>query len=473
MADTNLENMELFPEGNVSAHFSQNPKAGKAANKSPNIANKIGGGTETQAQNSSASDNADKLTKRYTLIINYPKMSLGGIEVSLAKLMRYSLRNGHRVIWLTTGSHYEKADFPDVVKDKRLEIFIYKKNTRSWKLPDLRFHKEERVVMLSSDVSQYVVAEAMKRKYQIKEFKHFLLIAHYAGCRFFPDKWFTHDFAQKFAYSYYQRIIKRVAANNCLMFFSVKHVETYEKYFHVKIDNRQEKILPDLGEPDPLSLENMKVRCKERRERFVIISCARFDFPHKAYLLGLIDSFVKIKEKYPWAVLQIAGNGEGENQIMQKIKKLPGNVQESIQLLGLVSHDKLKEYYLNANLVIGLDGAACDGLRCGIPTLFVRHYSENCETYGFCECEKDIAQRQDPGKDIVPYIEHCMEMSEEEYIGYGLKGYDAVYKTFPYDPEYFYHQTNAEDSMTIRFPMEVMLGKFLGTCILMKEKING
>ena len=66
-----------------------------------------------------------------------------------------------------------------------------------------------------------------------------------------------------------------------------------------------------------------------------------------------------------------------------------------------------------------------------------------------------------------------MEMSEEEYIGYGLKGYDAVYKTFPYDPEYFYHQTNAEDSMTIRFPMEVMLGKFLGTCILMKEKING
>ncbi len=44
MADTNLENMELFPEGNVSAHFSQNPKAGKAANKSPNIANKIGGG---------------------------------------------------------------------------------------------------------------------------------------------------------------------------------------------------------------------------------------------------------------------------------------------------------------------------------------------------------------------------------------------------------------------------------------------
>lgn len=414
----------------------------------------------------------DSAPQKYTLIINYPKMSLGGIEVGLANLMKYSLREGHRVIWLTTKSHYECADFPDVIGDSRLEIFVFKKNTRSWKLPKLNFDKREKVIMLSADVSQYVVEEEMKRMVKVKEFKHFLLIAHYTGCRFFPDKWFIHSFSREYAYRYYRKIIQRVAANNCLLFFSIKQVEAYEKYFGLKIENKMKKILPDLGEPEPLLLENVKARCEERKERFVITSCARFDFPHKAYLLGLIDSFKKVKEKYPWVTLQIAGGGEGENQIRQRIEKLPTNVKKSIRLLGLVSYAKLKEYYLNSHLAIGLDGAACDALRCAVPTLFVRHYSEKCETYGFCESEDDISQREDPGEDVVPYIQNCIEMSSDQYIDFAVKGYNALQKMLKRDPDYFYHQTDAIDDMTVQFPTEVLLGKFLATQILLKEKLG-
>ena len=43
----------------------------------------------------------EKERNNYTLIINYPVLGAGGIETCLVALMRYYLKQGNRVIWLT------------------------------------------------------------------------------------------------------------------------------------------------------------------------------------------------------------------------------------------------------------------------------------------------------------------------------------------------------------------------------------
>ena len=409
-------------------------------------------------------------TGKYTLIINYPNLKLGGIEVNFVKLMRYSLKKGHRVIWITTQGGYDKAAFPDIISNGRLEICFYEKFERLFAIPDIKFHKGEKVVMLTCDVRQYVTVEALRRKACVKEFKHFLVIAHFTGNVYYPDRWFSGTFIHKFVYQYYQRIIKRVIQNDCLRAFSMEHLDAYEKYYHLTIKDKSLKILPDFEEEEPFPVHNTKSRCKERAEKFVITTCARFAFPHKGYLLGLVDCFGSVKAEYPWISMQIVGYGDGEAELRKRIDAQPESVKKDIQLLGMVPNDKLKEYYAKSHLIIGLEGAAVDGVKCGIPTLIVRNYSESCETYGFCEEIGDLALRGEPGHNIIPYIIKGIQMKDETYMNYAVKGYEALQQKMKHNPNYFFQQEKAKSHSTVHFPVEAMLGRILNLTIFLREK---
>ena len=104
----------------------------------------------------------------------------------------------------------------------------------------------------------------------------------------------------------------------------------------------------------------------------------------------------------------------------------PETVRRDIHLLGMLTPDALEQCYKDSHLIVGLAGAIIDGARCGIPSLVVRHYNENCETYGFLDEVPEKTLSEEPGDDIVPLIEECINMEWEAYLEHVEKGYQIV-----------------------------------------------
>lgn len=411
--------------------------------------------------------------EKYTLVINYPTLSAGGIEVSLAALMRYSLSEGHRVIWITTTHCLQEIAFTGIADDPRLEIVISERWNRYFGVADIRFQESERVVMISCRAMSYIVAEEIKRRARVRSFQHFFTVAHFAGSAYYPDRYLKHKWVRSIVFHFWKKIVSRLVENDCLRAFSLKHLECYEDYYGVPIPDKPDKVIPafDFAHRE-FDLPNAENRARERSRRFVITTCSRFTFPHKGYLLGLIDAFRIIKAKYPYAELWIIGHGEGETALREKIGMLPPDAQSGVKMVGLVSPDDLQGYYKQSNLIVGLAGAIWDGAMSGIPSLVVRHYCYDCETYGYFGDASNKVLSEEQGEGIVPYIEATINMEQEAYIDHARKGYAAACDCDESEenPNYFFEQRNAASAITVYRPWEPILGRILYVMFMIRDR---
>lgn len=405
-----------------------------------------------------------------TLVINYPQLHSGGIEVSLAALIKHSLNNGIRVIWITNHGSFKKVIDSKILGEDRLEIVFHEKINKILSVPEISFGSDEHVIMITCRALQYVVSERIKAKAHINDFKHFLIVAHFTGDEYYPDRCFK--IGQRFVYRFYRRILQRVVRNDCLRAFQEKHLECYEEYYKLMFPNKNRMVLDKLTPEETFDFENTLTRSKERKDCFIITTCARFDFPHKGYLIGLIDEFARLKPYYKQIKLQIVGYGMGKTMLEEKINNLNDGIKKDIYLLGALPHDDLMECYKKSHLVIGLAGAVSDGARSGIPSLVVRHYSYNCEAFGFYFEASEKVLDEEPGDDIIPFIEKCITMNNADYISIGRYGYETVIAKKIYNPNYFFQQENAKNNITVKYPYEAIVGRILYVYSELKDKMK-
>jgi glycosyltransferase involved in cell wall biosynthesis len=64
----------------------------------------------------------------------------------------------------------------------------------------------------------------------------------------------------------------------------------------------------------------------------------------------LIKSFSILVNKYPKAILRIAGEGSAKNKLMRLTRKL--SIRSNVVFLGQINHDKMKQEYANSTFVI-------------------------------------------------------------------------------------------------------------------------
>lgn len=419
----------------------------------------------------------DMEEKKYTLIINYPNLAAGGIETYLAALMRYYLKEGHRVIWITTTKHKRRIMFKGLTEESGLEITIWEKGSRYLSIPRIRFQEDERVIMLSCRAMQYVVGEGLKRRAKTREFKHFYTVAHFTGDSYYPDSCMKTVLGKQIVYRYWQKILKRMIANDCLMGFSEVHLNSYEAYYHVPISGKMERLVPII-DSDPVYFDerNTATREQERQERFVITTCGRLVFPHKAYILGLVDSYCRLKEKYPQIMLQIIGDGSGQEELKARVSGLPQSLRQDIILIGAVSPDELEDYYKKSHVIVGLAGAIINGAWSGIPSIVVRHYCDVCEAYGFVEDAFYQTLSEEKGEEITPLLERCITMSPEEYLRHGRAGFDRVqedYAAMSDEPSYcYFEQSGLENTVIVRNLLDRVMGRILYVIVELKNRFK-
>lgn len=409
---------------------------------------------------------------KYTLIVNYPVLAAGGIEQSLAAMMKFFLDDGHRVIWITTNQHIKNVAFPELLNDPRLEI-VFSKWSRIFGTPRISLQEDERVIMLTCQALKYVVSEGIRRKAKTKNFMHYYVVAHFTGSIYYPELGWENKLLKRIAFRFWKKILQRIVDQDCILGFGPKHLQCYEEHYGVSIPNPDKRLVPNYQyEKLAMDMDTVQKKCAQRDSKFIITTCSRLEFPHKAYVLGLIDNFAAVKQQYPQAVLQIIGYGSGEHEVQSQINSLPENIRKDIELIGMVSPETLKEYYKKAHLVVGLAGSAITGALCGTPTLLVRHYCRNCETYGFFADAPDKTLCEDKGESIIPYITSCIEMDIQSYTTEVERAFDALSYFVGPAKDSFFQNYKEHCPLVVKDPCESLLGWLLHVMYSIGRRLN-
>lgn len=388
------------------------------------------------------------MENKKTLIINYESMRSGGIEVNLAYLMQYAIEHMYRVIWLTSLQAFKEAKFRYIIENKKIEkIYLSQKEILYGMYPRINFDKNEYVVMVSPHTNSFIFAENIRKHAHVAEFNHFLLISHFTSPFYYPETTFDNCFLRNTWKLYYKKIANILIERDNVRGFDEKHLIEYEKRYKVKIPELSKKVLLGLIPCGDLNYDKLKEKAKSRTQAFNILACTRFDFPHKGFVIGLIEAFTRLKRQHHELRLKIIGYGEGRNKLEEKINILNENVKNDIQVIDELDYLELRKEIQNSHLTVGLAGTSMESARCGVPTLVVRHYTYKCETYGFIQNSQNNLLGTGPGEEIDNYVCKIIEMSDNEYIDMCYSTLEICKEKTSYDPSYLFEQKCSQNSL--------------------------
>ena len=381
-----------------------------------------------------------------TIIINYKALLVGGVQNYIFDVVNRYIELGYRVIWIRR----KKLIISDIYK----EIMINK--VENYKLSALQLHlfkniplnlsSEDEVVILSFKCQDHARALKIKKSNPDINIRTLYLIPHFTESEIFPEQDFS--ILKASVNRRMAEIYKKWIDAGNILFFNAKHIQALEKAYGLTIKDKVELMVPYMSKVAPFEYKEAILRYD--LNNFKIVAASRFEFPHKGFMIGLIREFTKIKELCPGASLYLIGEGNGKSLIDEEICKLNRNIAQDIHVLGMMSEEKLINFYKTCQLSISVAGCASLSASLGVITLPARHYTYNCEVYGFLPESKECFLETKPGNPVLPYIKKILNTSREEYVEYSKIAYDTILNRIkPIDTKKFFVMKNYDINYNI------------------------
>lgn len=358
------------------------------------------------------------------------QMNLGGLQKYIITLIRRLIKENYLIIWIAPkGKLIVDKGFEKDLFNSNVLIIQEDFNDFFWlKKIQLPIKVEDKVETMGFFITDYIYFEYIKRRYRKVNFKNIFWVAHFEGIGSKSLPKIIKPLVDK----YFNKKIQELDEHNNIFYNNIGHLKYFENKYNYKVKFPSKKIYLKSPNREFTLFKEELVKNKYRSESFNILTISRFDFPHKGYLLGLIDNYVDLKKKYKNIKLFIIGYGEGKNQVLEKINNISNEIKKDIYLIGKVEYDKLNQYFDKVDLYIGLAGTVRDAALNSVISIPVRHYSLVCEGYGFLPESKEFIISNKKGNPIEKYIEEAINLNEEEYINLSK----ASYNTFEVDPNY-------------------------------------
>lgn len=364
------------------------------------------------------------VNKKETFMFIQKEMILGGIQTYLIRTIKLLKQNNNRIIWIRpTGGKVDEG-FESELFDGYVEIINVNFDNMFW-INDLnmKIDEDEEIIAYAFSLYNFAFLEMIKNKYKTKKINNFFWVPHFKEKAVFIEE-FLNKSLQSLARKYVRKIILSMEENNNIIYVYQSHLETFEKVYNYKVENPEKKVTGTAYREIKPFDEELCIK-RSIRETFNIITIGRFSFPHKAYILGLIRKYGKLKDKYNKLSLTIIGYGPDEDKVLDEINKLSNHARRDVNLVGKVEYGTLEKFLSLANLNIGVASTIVDGAITGLISVPVRHYTENCEGYGYLPNSRWCTESSKPGVSIENYIEDVINMSNEEYINLSKKAYDT------------------------------------------------
>lgn len=370
----------------------------------------------------------------------YEHLKLGGIEKNIIEQIIAYSQMRIRIVWLRYGNENDIYEpWIKILEDNNVEIIDVDINSKCLiKCQEIQFENDEIIYATCYEPMDFLRLELISQSYK-NSFNMFYIVPHFEGVTNYLEERFYFKTTKRKVEKKLSIIYDRWYTNGSILFFNAKHEQEMSRRYKIDCIDK-EKIYKSTLKPKKFD-KKLAIK-RSKRQEFRIITCGRFEFPHKGYMIGLIDSFVKLKVKYPFLKLDIIGYGVHEEYIKHYINCINTDYKDDITLIGKVSPQELTKYFDNSHLNVSVAGALTEGAYSGLVSLAARHYCNKCEVYGWLN--KDSVNMLDsrPGNSVEEYIESLINMDDESYIKLCLESYEYAINTKESDPEWLFKQKN-------------------------------
>lgn len=339
-------------------------------------------------------------------VFKYSDMRLGGIQNILYNHVKYCLKRNIQVMWIIPHKTDIHNGFKDVINENDIIICNEKQVKRI--LPSL-IDENTRVLSYSFGLKDFLYMSKALSYYHTCECRNYFVISNFQGPNIFLEE-NVKGRERIAAFDLMKKFYSELGCSGQLLFCASKQADALQEHYRIKLC--QVRIIALTKEENfQLNEEVLKRRFESRN----ILTVSRFDFPHKAYVLGLIDAFSEVQKQITDSELTIIGYGSGDVEVKKKISLLDVSVQDKITVIPGVSPTELESYFNNAMAFIGVAGALGNAASCGLVSLVARHFCPECEVYGYYSQNSDKVISDEPGEYVVPYIKKLLDMPYREY----------------------------------------------------------
>lgn len=409
-----------------------------------------------------------EMKQQRVLLIIDPNLAMGGVGENAMRWMEYYAKQGVRVIWLASDPTQCFPTWKKVLDDCGVEIvtpdhYLDLNLDGAWVTAVSFFIRD--YIFLSSLLSFYTQAD-IHIFYMIPNLKD--QIANFMEV--------DYDSPQKeTVIAQLAPIHQRMDAQGRLLFAHPEHITTIEEAYGGKVLQPKERLMARLSEKIIYEQGLANSRCESRKESFRIITCGRFDFPYKGYIIGLVREYALLKPRYPQLKLEIIGGGSDEQELLDVIASLSPEITEDITLHGMVDYKDLKGYFDQCHLNVGTGGAVRDGAITGIPSIPVTDISAyTCEVSGFFLGDKSIWSITTNPMDLKPLIVQAIEATEEDYLHLCRKAYDTFAEEYQgRNQNWLLDQRNQEEAVVLDEDLQVLLNISFGFVEKQVEFVTG
>ena len=350
----------------------------------------------------------------YLIIYINDNLLLGGIETYIYKqIKQYKENKNVHFCWIGAKKPLIDKIFKELFIEQSVLTIKRKIKIKALKKYCKDLHIDY-VKIITFDPFKFAKAEMLKNKLKPLKVDTFYFVPHFEGETLYLEEGEKAEKRKNAVNRKIAPLFKKMQANDNIKYFSQTHILKMTDNYGYVVDDEIGGLVPPNIEVRQFNISEKKALYQ--RDVFKILSISRFEFPHKGYLIGLIRAFALLKEKYSNLELIIVGYGGHKFLIDEEISKIDQKIKQSIKLVGAVPPDELFEYYDDANINISLAGACSNGAKRGCLSIPVRHYTYECEVYGFLPQSKSHIVSTKPGNSVIEIIENVIHMTEEEYI---------------------------------------------------------
>lgn len=357
---------------------------------------------------------------------------IGGIETYVYKSIKGIIKKGDKAGWISNDFSKINPAFSALLDEK--EVYLIDRGKARQKIAKMCTEGEfVRINVITFCPRDFVCAEILKKELEKLPIDTFLFVPHFQGDFLYLEEGFQGN-ARNIVEKKLSTTYQKMEQNGNLLYFSRKHLTEYRKRYGCKESDFSHVNIPEISAK--IEFNEDRVKTVFNQAEFTILSVSRLEFPHKGYVLGLVDAFESLCQEYESIRLVIVGDGDGMPILRKKIDGLRKGIAQRIEIVGAVSPNELSAYYDRANVLVSLAGCFTLGARRGVLSLPARHYTEKCEVYGYLPESKDFSLADSEGYDVIPFLREIIDMPLNEY----MRRCRDCYESFPIQGQKYFDQ---------------------------------
>lgn len=338
------------------------------------------------------------------VVLAFSHFDTGGLQTLIIRTAKWCKLNS-----IDCTLFYKTCDnnMFELCKNELIEVIpSFKSKDIIKKLTNILYEHDD-LTIITFELPEFLYFESIRlKKFKRKNIRHLIYNVSVSGMIYGRN--IKGKYGECF-FNFYRKLMMKYLENNQVIFMDAETENAALEYYQIKNITPKIFLLPMF-----ISERNKKSNIIEKENK-IILTVSRASFPYKGYLIGLIDDFCQINDKFDNVKLVIVSFGEDMEILRNKINGCHANVKKNIILKSQMSSSQIREILRQSYVYIGMGTTILDAADEGIPSIVTWHSTmSNISSGLFCD-NPLVVGRYGKGIAGLSILEDILSLKKEAY----------------------------------------------------------